>query len=106
MRPEWTPWVAHGVIAAEKTGEQLITSNKDGTRGVLRKARFGNIGRDSEPFLVTLSGRLQRSSKFSPDLIIPNPETLYLSLWPGSTIAQPNMTHLPLIRDEGPFVAA
>lgn len=73
---------------------------------MLRKARFGNIGQDREPFLVTLSGRLQRSSKISPDPIIPNPEMLYLSWWPGSTIAQLNMTHLPLIRNEGPFVAA
>lgn len=43
MRPEWTPWVAHGVIAAEKTGEQLIMGNKDWAKGLLCKASLGNI---------------------------------------------------------------
>lgn len=107
MRPEWTPWVAHGVIAAEKTGEQLIMWDKDGANGACYvRPVVETLPADREPFLVTLSGRLQWSTKISPDPIIPNPEMLYLSWWPGSTIAQPNMTHLPLIRDEGPFVAA
>lgn len=40
------------------------------------------------------------------DPTMPNPGMLYLSWWSGPTIVQHNMTHLPLIKDEGPFVAA
>lgn len=35
-----------------------------------------------------------------------HPGILYLSWWSGQTIVQDNITHLPLIRDEGFFVAA
>lgn len=74
---------------------------------MLRKARFGNIARRTGSlFWLHFLDDCSDPLKISPDPIIPNPEMLYLSWWPGSTIAQPNMTHLPLIRDEGPFVAA
>lgn len=65
MRPEWTPWVAHGVIAAEKTGEQLIMGNKDWAKGLLCKASLGNITKGQGAFFGYTSKWFQRSSKFS-----------------------------------------
>lgn len=74
---------------------------------MLRKVGFGNTaGGQGAFFGDTFWAICSDPLKISPDPIIPNPEMLYLSWWPGSTIVQPNMTHLPLIRDEGPFVAA
>lgn len=43
MRPEQTLWVAHGVIAAEKTGEQLIVRFKNWAKGLLCKVSLDNI---------------------------------------------------------------
>lgn len=43
MRPEQTPWVAHSVIAAEKTGEQLIVRFKNWAKGLLCKVSLDNI---------------------------------------------------------------
>lgn len=43
MRPAQTPWVAHSVIAAEKTGEQLIIRFKSWVKGLLCKVSLGNI---------------------------------------------------------------
>lgn len=43
MRPEQTLWVAHGVIAAEKTGEQLIIQFRNWAKSLLCKVSFYNI---------------------------------------------------------------
>lgn len=52
MRPEWTPWVAHSVTAAEKNGEQLIIRFKDWAKGLLCKVSLENIIEGKGPFFL------------------------------------------------------
>lgn len=52
MRPVWTPWVAHSVIATEKTGEQLIIWFENWAKCLLCKVIFDIIIKVREVFGV------------------------------------------------------
>ena len=45
------PWVAHSVIAAEKTGEQLIVRFVNWAKGLLRNSQRRVAMRQTKPFL-------------------------------------------------------
>lgn len=99
MRPEWTLWVAHSVIPNQKDGEQLIIKFRDWTKGSLCEVM-------SYVYQCLHFCSITRSLQLFQDPTITNPGMLYLSEWAFPIIVQYNMTHLPLIKDEGFIVAA